>query len=332
MKILLLGGTAFLGRHIAELALNREIEITLFNRGKTNPNFLKEADGVTHIHGDRSTNDIKLLTNYWDAVIDTSGREPDDVKRSVEQLKDRCDKYVYISSVSAYSDLSKGPVLEADALHEPNKGGYASNKATCELIVNSEAKNNLIIRPGLIVGPHDPSDRFTYWPWRMSQGGNVVVPNVGQDKNSPFVDVRDLALWILKAIDQDLEGAYNAAGPKKPIRYREFLTTCQKEVSPENTKLHWIDESVLLANEVEPWIGLPFWLPDSLNMGGMMCVNNDKAISAGLRFRPMEETINDTLRWCLAEHTGKWLAGLDKKKEKMLIKTFIDEKKISGHI
>lgn len=332
MKILLLGGTEFLGRHIAEQALNRGIEITLFNRGKTNPSFLKDVDGVTHIAGDRGTDDIKLLTNYWDVVIDTCGREPDDVKRSVEQLKDRCDKYVYISSVSAYKDLSKGPVFETDLLQEPNIGGYASNKATCELIVNKEIKNNLIIRPGLIVGPNDPSDRFTYWPWRMNQGGNIVVPNVSQETNSPFIDVRDLALWIIKAVEQDLDGAYNAAGPKKPIRFRDFLTTCQKELSPKNTKLYWIDESVLLENQVEPWIQLPFWLPDSLNMNGMMQVNNDKAIKAGLWFRPMEKTINDTLHWCLAERTGKWLAGLDEEKENRLIKKVIDGTRTSDPI
>ncbi|WP_100013134.1 NAD-dependent epimerase/dehydratase family protein [Lentibacillus sediminis] len=319
MKVLLLGGTLFLGKHIAEQALNKGLDITLFNRGKTNPEFLKEAEGVTHIVGDRSTADIEKLTDNWDVVIDVSGINPDDVQRSVDQLKNRCTSYVFISSISAYKNLDKGPVLETNALHELDKGDYGSNKATSEVIVNNGFyDNSLIIRPGLIVGPDDPTDRFTYWPWRMNQGGKVLVPNVSHNKNVQFIDVRDLASWIIEAIEQGLKGTFNATGPKETLGFRDFLLTCKKLVSPENTELCWADESVLQENLVQPWIELPFWLPDSLNMNGMMHVNNDKAIEAGLSFRPfrpMKDTIIDTLEWSLHERNGKWDAGLEREKE-----------------
>ncbi|WP_430791088.1 NAD-dependent epimerase/dehydratase family protein [Virgibacillus flavescens] len=320
MKMLILGGTEFLGRHIAAEALKNGMEITLFNRGKTNPDFLKDTDGVTHIAGDRQTEDITLLSSFWDVVIDTSGREPEDVKRSVSQLKQKCSKYVFISSISAYKDLSKGPVYESDELHDLNQGGYASNKATAEQIVTNEFSNNLIIRPGLIVGPNDPTDRFTYWPWRMHQGGDIVVPNISQETPIQFIDVRDLAMWVVNAVEQDLTGIYNATGPNERLSYRKFLNKCHRTLSPDNTKLHWIDEGVLLENEVEPWMDLPLWIPDSLNMNGMLEVNVDKAVKAGLHFRPMDETIMDTLNWSLEEHTGSWSAGLNKEKERLVLK------------
>lgn len=316
MKVLLLGGTLFLGKHIAEQALKKGMDITLFNRGKTNPEFLKEVKGITHIVGNRSTNDIEKLTDNWDVVIDLSGTDPNDVQRSVNQLKNRCNSYVFISSISAYKNLDKGPVLETNALHELYKGDYGSNKATCEVIVNNDFyDNSLIIRPGLIVGPDDPTDRFTYWPWRMNQGGRILVPNVSYSKKVQFIDVRDLASWIIEAIGQGLKGTFNAVGPKETLGFRDFILSCKKLVSPENTELYWVEESVLEENQVQPWGELPFWLPDTLNMNGLMCTNNDKAIKAGLSFRSMKKTIMDTLEWSLHERNGKWEAGLGREKE-----------------
>lgn len=316
MKILLLGGTLFLGKHIAEQALNKGLDITLFNRGKTNPEFLKGVEGVTHIIGDRSTDDIEKLTDTWDAVIDLSGIDPKDVHRSVIHLKNRCNSYVFISSINAYKHLDQGPVLETNTLQELYKGDYGSNKATCEVIVNNDFYDkSLIIRPGLIVGPGDPTDRFTYWPWRMNQGGKTLVPNVSDSKKIQFIDVRDLASWIIKATWQRVKGTFNAVGPKDNLGFRDFILTCKKQVSLENTELFWVDEPILIENQVQPWVELPFWLPDSLNMNGIMCVNNDKAIEAGLDFRPIKETIMDTLEWSLHERNGKWEAGLEKEKE-----------------
>lgn len=321
MKVLLLGGTVFSGKHIAEQALNKRMAITLFNRGKTNPEYLKGVTGVTHIVGDRSTDAIEKLTDNWDVVIDLSGTDPNDVQGSVNQLKNRCNRYVFISSISVYKQLDKGPVLETNALYELGKGDYGSNKATCESIVNKAFHENaLIIRPGLIVGPDDPTDRFTYWPWRMNQGGRILVPNVSDRKSIQFIDVRDLASWIIEAIGQGVKGSFNAVGPKEDLGFRDFILTCKKLVSPENTKLCWIEESVLQENHVQPWVELPFWLPDSLNMNGMMCANSDKAIEAGLSFRPMTETIMDTLKWSLHERNGKWEAGLESEKEIRVLK------------
>ncbi|MFA1821095.1 NAD-dependent epimerase/dehydratase family protein [Virgibacillus oceani] len=316
MKVLLLGGTLFLGKHIAEQALNKGMDITLFNRGKTNPEFLKEVKDVKHIVGDRSTVDIEKLKDNWDVVIDISGRDPDDVQRSVDQLKDRCNTYVFISSISAYKGLDKGPVFELNALKELDKGDYGSNKATCEVIVNNDFYNNsLIIRPGLIVGPDDPTDRFTYWPWRMNQGGRILVPKISKSKKVQFIDVRDLASWIIEIVDKGVKGTFNAVGPKETLGFRDFLLSCNKLVSPENTELYWVEEPILQENQIQPWLELPFWLPDSLNMNGMMCANSDKAIEAGLSFRPMKEIIMDTLEWSLHERNGRWEAGLGREKE-----------------
>lgn len=322
MKVLLLGGTLFLGKHIAEQALNKGIDITLFNRGKTNPEFLKDVKGVTHIVGDRSTEDIEKLMGKWDAVIDLSGTDPNDVQRSVDQLKDRCHHYVFISSINAYKNLNKGPVLETNALQELYKGDYGSNKATCEVIVNNRFyDNSLIVRPGLIVGPSDPTDRFTYWPWRMNQGGKILIPNVDHSKKVQFIDVRDLASWIIAAIIKGLKGTFNAAGPADTLGFREFILTCKKLVSSEDTELCWVEESILQENQVQPWVELPFWLPNSLNMDGLMCLSNDKAIEAGLSFRPVRETIMDTLAWSLHERNGKWKAGLEREKELHVLKS-----------
>ncbi|MFD1449303.1 MULTISPECIES: NAD-dependent epimerase/dehydratase family protein [Oceanobacillus] len=319
MRVLLLGGTLFLGKHIAEQALNKGMDITLFNRGKTNPEFLKDVPGVTHLAGDRSTDDIEKLTDHWDVVIDP-GTDPNDVERSVNQLKDRCNTYIYISSINAYKHLNKGPVCETDALNELDKGDYGSNKVTCEVIVNREFyDNSLIVRPGLIVGPDDPTDRFTYWPWRINQGGRILVPNVSDNKKVQFIDVRDLASWIIKAIEQGVKGTFNATGPRENLGYKAFILTCKKLVSPANTELCWAEESVLQENQVQPWVELPFWLPDSLNMNGMMDVNNERAIEAGLSFRPMQETILDTLEWSLHERNGNWKAGLESEKEKRVL-------------
>lgn len=320
MKVLLLGGTLFLGKHLAEYALKKGFELTLFNRGKTNPTFLKEVAGVTHLVGDRTTNDVEQLTDDWDVVIDVSGREPAEVERSVNQLKDRCKTYVFISSISAYKALRTGPVFESDALHELDQGGYASNKATCEVIVNNDFHDRcLIIRPGLIVGPDDSTDRFTYWPWRMNQGGKVLVPNVSETTPIQFIDVRDLSSWIIDAIEQDLTGTFNATGPQETLRFRDFLHSCKELVSPKETELCWVDEPTLLDKEVQPWVELPFWLPDSLQMNGMLDVNSNKAIQAGLHYRPIKETILDTLNWSLKERTGKWEAGMEKEKESRLL-------------
>lgn len=321
MKVLLLGGTLFLGKHVAREALKQKMELTLFNRGKTNPTFLQGEEAVTHIVGDRSTDDIKKLTDQWDVVIDLAGKNPNDVQRSVDQLKNRCNHYVYISSISAYKDLSRGPVSETAALHELDHDSYGSQKATCEVIVTDHFfEESLIIRPGLIVGPDDPTDRFTYWPWRMDQGGPIVVPDVPPSKSVQFIDVRDLAEWIVQSISLRVKGTFNATGPLNTLGLREFLMTCSKLGSTKNTELYWVNESILEENQIGPWIELPLWLPDSINMNGMMKVDSTKAVNKGLCYRPIEETILDTLEWRILNSKQKWVAGLDREREVCLLK------------
>lgn len=149
----------------------------------------------------------------------------------------------------------------------------------------------------------------------MNQGGKVLVPNVSETTPIQFIDVRDLSSWIIDAVEHGVTGTFNATGPQEMLGFRDFLHSCKELVSPKETELCWINESTLQDKDVQPWIELPFWLPDSLQKNGMLDVNSNKAIQAGLRYRPIQETIRDTLNWSLHERKGKWEAGMDLEKE-----------------
>jgi len=321
MKLLILGGTRFVGRHLVSSARARGHEVTLFNRGKTNPGLFRR---VKTIQGDREK-DLDQLTGQWDAVIDTCGYLPRIVRKSAEALKEKVGRYVFISSISVYASFKKIGIKESDAVgtladesvEEVTGETYGPLKALCEKTVQDVyGPRSLIIRPGLIVGPHDPTDRFTYWPLRIAKGGDVLVPD-RPDAMTQFIDVRDLADFIIKLIDQNVSGTFNAVG--YPVTLNTVFETC-KRVSKSNAAFKWAPVNFLEKNNVAPWSDMPIWVPEIGDDAGVSQVDISKAVQAGLTFTPLTDTIKVIYDWEFerpADHELK--AGLKPGREKELL-------------
>jgi 2'-hydroxyisoflavone reductase len=303
MKILIIGGTQFIGRHMVEDALARGHEISLFNRGKTNPELFPQ---VEKLHGNRDGELDALKGRTWDVAIDNCGYVPRVVSQSAQLLADQVERYIFISSISAYADLNTPGVnensplaaLEDETTEEATGESYGGLKVLCERAVETALPGrSLIIRPGLIVGPHDPTNRFTYWPVRVADetrcNGEVLAPDK-PEVGTQVIDGRDLSRWTIQMAEQKATGVYNATGPDYPLTFGKLLATC-KEVAGTNVRFTWISESFLLENGVAPWQELPAWVPSE--MAGFDKVNVNKAIQAGLTFRPIEDTVHDTLEW-----------------------------------
>jgi len=302
MNILILGGTKFLGRHLVDSALAKGHTVTLFNRGKTNPDLYPEVD---KIHGDRTNlDDLQPLQHHhWDAVIDTCGYFPNVVQLSAQTLKDAVECYVFISSISVYGEPPTVPAIDEDTpvarltsdnLEAYSKESYGNRKALCEQVIENELPGRTLnIRPGLIVGPYDPTDRFTYWPARLQRGGTVLAPGK-PDAPVQIIDVRDLAEWTIRMIEDRQTGIYNATGPDVPLRMSEVLETCH-HVAGTTAEFVWVDDEFLLSNRVTPFTDLPLWLPEFAS--AMQRINISKALKDGLTFRPLRETVMDTLAW-----------------------------------
>jgi 2'-hydroxyisoflavone reductase len=340
MKILILGGTRFLGRYLVKAALERNHEVTLFNRG-TYPS----PAGVESIVGDRKNDLTKLAGRRWDAVIDTCGYLPRTVKAAAEVLRDSVNSYIFISSQSAYADVSSPGVSEdsqlktltsdqlmlADEIDSSAQASavnfgslYGGLKALCEQAVEEMLPNRvLIIRPGLIVGPDDYTDRFTYWVSRVARGGEVLAPG-RSDRFIQFIDVRDLSDWTVEMTASERTGIYNAAGLSGKLTMGMFLNEC-KNVSESDASFTWADEEFLLKEQVAAWSEMPLWLPEDAApyLRGFMFINTDKAVGDGLRFRSVTETIRDTLRWYQnTQPTPELQAGISRTKEDQILETW----------
>ena len=303
MKLLVLGGTKFLGRAIVEAAIARGHDVTLFNRGRTNPDLFPD---VETLHGDRDGDLSALERRSWDAAVDTSGYVPRVVRASAELLATNgVEHYTFVSSLSVYAPpLVAGydehaPLEElGDPATENVQEAYGALKASCERVVDDVfARRGLNVRAGLIVGPHDPTDRFTYWPVRVARGGAVLAPGRA-DRPWQFIDVRDLGDWILRSAEERLAGAFNAVGPVGGTTAGEVLETC-RDVTGIDVELVWVDESFLLERGVRPWMELPLWLPEDDDHGHMLEADISKAAAAGLETRAIAETVRDTLAWAL---------------------------------
>jgi len=324
MNILIIGGTRFLGRHLVDSALARGHQVTLFNRGKSDPVAFPALETIL---GDREKNLEKLSARRWDAVIDTCGYVPRIVRMSAQALKDCAETYVFISSISAYAGFSKIGIDESDpvgkladeTVEEITGETYGPLKALCEQTVEQEFPGRaLIIRPGLIVGPYDPTDRFTYWPARVARGGLVLAP---EKPEAPvqIIDGRDLADFTINLIEQKATSIFNATGPDYELTLSSLLETC-KRVSNSDAAFEWASVGFLAENKVRPWSDMPVWVPDTPEDAGFARVNISKAIAAGLTFRPLVETVRDTLDWAAtrpADH--QWRAGLTAERELELL-------------
>ncbi|HET7577731.1 MAG TPA: SDR family oxidoreductase [Bacillales bacterium] len=327
MKLLILGGTVFLGRHIVESALDRSHEVTMFNRGQHNPDLFPQVEKLI---GDRDGDLTALKRRKWDAVIDTSGYVPRIVRDSAEILADAVDHYTFISSISVYRDFTRENVDESDpvqrlddeTVEEVTGETYGALKALCEEAAEDVMPGRtLVIRPGLIVGPHDPTDRFTYWPYRIAQGGEVLAPG-NPDAPVQFIDVRDLAEWVVSMVELRKTGVFNATGPESQLSMKKFLEASQS-VSGHEGSLTWVSEKFLAEKEVGHWIELPLWVPSSEGMPGFSTVDCRKAVAENLTFRPLGETIQDTLDWVKTRPEGyQWQAGMDRKREQELLRKF----------
>lgn len=321
MRLLVLGGTAFVGRHLAQQALDRGWQVTLFHRGRTNPNLFPAA---THLQGDRSTGDLEALRGgEWDACIDTSAYVPRAVRQAAAALQGRVGYMVFVSSISVYADSSKSHLDEhselattPDPTTEVVDGEtYGPLKVLCEQEAMRAWPECMIIRPGLIVGPCDRTDRFTYWPVRMSLGGDVMVP-AALDQPSQMIDVRDLASWTLGLVENRTGGVFNATGPTTPTTLGSILDACNLAAGTD-ANLVPIPPDVLVAEGVKPWSNLPLWLPEDAL--GMATVDISKAIEAGLRCRPILETAQDTLAWWHSEAPRDLLAGVSREIEEAIL-------------
>jgi 2'-hydroxyisoflavone reductase len=295
VKLLVLGGTQFLGRAAVEAALERGDEVTLFNRGETNPELFPEVEKV---RGDRAVDPIP--SGRWDAVVDTSGYLPRVVRASAEALRDSVERYLFVSSISAYVSFSEGPNEDSNRAELgdmpidemlPGYENYGPLKALCEDVVTEVYDGRaLIVRPGLIVGPHDPTGRFTYWPHRVARGGEFVVP-APADGQVQFVDARDLGTWIVDLCERRESGAFNATQPG--ISWAELVESCLR-VTGADSRPVWVAGDWLAERGVGEWMELPMWLHDS-QLVGMFRADVSRALAAGLKFRPLDDTVRGTL-------------------------------------
>lgn len=331
-RLLVLGGTRFLGPVIVRAALDAGWEVTLFNRGKSNPGLFKDLEQRV---GDRNTSDYaSLATGAWDLVVDTSCYIPGHVTAAIEALDGRAGHYLVVSTLSVYTNSTpeKGPrefaetdpvatieperLLEFSEIGDVGKYGsryYGALKALCEEAARKALPGAVtVVRPGLIVGPGDISDRFTYWAVRVAEGGRIMAPG---DPGAPvqYVDVRDLGTFIFETGARRSGKVINAVGFDRPVTMRDALASCiPAEQSADGARFTWVSDEFLMAQEIAPWLGLPLWIPGSPDT-----YSNSVARKEGLRFRPLAETAAATLAWHRRSRGGdhRWRAGIRREKE-----------------
>jgi 2'-hydroxyisoflavone reductase len=334
LKILILGGTGFTGPHQVRYALARGHQVTLFNRGKRPK---QDWPGkVEELLGDRSTGNLKSLeTGEWDVCIDNPTSVPFWVRDVGKVLKGRVKQYVFISTISVFAQNAKPNDESAETAKYTGKDIYAETrdtlmadmslygpmKAACEREAETWFPGiNTVIRPGLIVGPGDETDRFTYWPVRLARGGDVLAPSLGSDPVQ-IIDARDLAEWTIRMVEQRDFGTFNATGPDYELSIAAMLHGI-RAVTTAGAKLHWVPAEFLAAQNVSPWGDMPVWVPDDAENAGFGRTIVTKAVSKGLTFRPLATTAADALAWFNsqpAERREKLRAGITAEREKEVL-------------
>ena len=330
-KILILGGTGFVGPHQVRHALQRGHQITIFNRGRSAPGMF--GKDVEEIAGDRSASLDVLKGRKWDAVIDESASQssaPEWVKNSATALRDSTDQYLFISTRSVYYDTSRVP-MTADApvltrentpIPEGRPLTYGHAKAYAEKEAHAAMPGRVtVVRPGLIIGPEDDTDRFTYWPVRIARGGEVLAPGDGTD-HVQIIDVRDLVEFCVKLVEDRTYGVFNGVGPQMGQPFKEFVERIRRGVSSDAT-FTWVDAEFLRANGANPYgRELPVFQVMKGRTAGFARFDLTPELKAGIKFRPMEETARDTLAWWKtlpAERQAALKAGFTPEREKALL-------------
>lgn len=336
VNILIVGGTLFLGRRLVEAARARGHQITTFTRGRHNAGIHADVEGL---HGDRNSDVSALRGRRWDAAIDTCGYVPVGVTRVIDAVGSvQLPHYTFVSSVSAYAEhpatgsdesaplatITPDQVKEAEEMATGVRATartygelYGGLKAACERAAEERMPGRVLnVRPGLIVGPDDYSDRFTYWVRRVSEGGDVLAPG-RPSRRVRVIDARDLAEWIIRMVEDRVTGVFNATGAEDGLTFSRMLDVC-RDASGSDARLTWIDEAFLLERGVQPWSELPLWIPDADN--GIFEARNDKAIANGLTFRPLGTTARDTLEWDRVRRGDEPMkAGLSRDRERDLL-------------
>jgi 2'-hydroxyisoflavone reductase len=346
LKMLLLGGTRFVGIHMTELALARGHSVTFFNRGRTRAELFPQ---VEKLHGDRDGKLDALKGRKWDAVIDTSGYVPRHVRLSAELLAPNVQQYLFISTIGLYADFSKAndegsPVAKVDnEQREDWENAYGPLKALCEKAAAAAMPGRTtMVRPGLIVGPEDSTDRFTYWPARAAQGGEMLAPG---DPRTPFqiIDARDLAAFCLDALENRTMGVFNVTSPSERFTMGDVVNEsgaaavalARPNPPPRPT---WVSAEFLTEQKVAPFTDMPGWMPSDgemsgLQMGGLHLTKVDRAMKAGLRISPLQKTARDTLEWHLARPAAerdKLQAGISREREREVLAAWHSKNKSSG--
>ncbi|MEX2543099.1 MAG: NAD-dependent epimerase/dehydratase family protein [Trueperaceae bacterium] len=328
MELLFIGGSRFVGKHAVLEAVARGHSVTLFNRG----NQPLPAGDLRHVQGDRNSDLERLAGETFDAVIDTSGYLPKQVRASAEALAGRVGAYLFVSSISVYADQTtphqdeEAPLVE---LEDPNVEEitgetYGGLKVLCErALVGSFPVPPLVVRPGLVVGPDDPTDRFTYWPVRIGRGGEVLAPN-HPGLPVQWIDARDLASWMIGGLERGEQGTFNAVSQVDRFSLGGLLEASRR-ITGSDARLTWVDEEFLLDHEVRPFVDQPLWIPGE--RANFLRIDGSRAHATGLDIRPMEDTISDTLEWYLSVGSGQpaggeggaLKAGLDPERERELL-------------
>jgi nucleoside-diphosphate-sugar epimerase len=318
MRILILGGTQFLGRHTVDVALARGHEVTLFNRGQTRPELFTD---VEKLRGDRDTDLSALDGRSFDAVVDTSGYVPRLVQQTLDALGD-VGHYTFVSTISVYAShaappTESSPVAELKEPTEEWREAYGELKVLCERAVLGRFPDAFVPRPGLIVGPWDPTNRFTYWVTRFADGGRVLVP-APPDASVQWIDARDLAAWIVRAAETGLAGTYNAVD--RPTTRADFVAALDGDA-----EVVWVDGDFLAEHDVGEWMELPLWFHDPA-YAGLLSVDPRAAFAAGLETRPLAETVRDTLAWVESGETpADPPAGLAREKEQAVLDSWLSK-------
>jgi 2'-hydroxyisoflavone reductase len=336
VKVLIIGGTIFLGPRLVEAALQRGHHVTTFSRGRHAGNV---HAGVEVLKGDRNVDVSALRGRTWDAVIDTCGYVPGSIDRILDAVDyENLPHYTFVSSVSVYADFPVGgcderhPVAtitpeqlrEAEEMTTGARASartygemYGALKALCEQAAEHRMPGRVLnVRPGLIVGAHDYTDRFTYWVRRTAHGGTILAPGRPR-RRVRVIDARDLAEWIVRVVDARAAGIFNATGAEDGLTFGAMLDA-GRSVSASDARITWVDEQYLLDKGVQPWSELPLWMPEEHN--GIFEVRNDRAIAHGLTFRPLSDTVRDTLAWDTARRQDEPLkAGLSRERERELL-------------
>ena len=336
MRILILGGTVFLGRHVPDAALARGDDVTVFTRGKQPDHWQGRVRALVGNRDQAVSPGLRALeAGTWDAVVDTSGYVPRIVRQSAELLGHRVGRYLFVSSISVFTDASRPGLTEKDpvgALDDPNTEEigkfYGPLKAACERVVSEVYGYRAInVRPGLIVGPHDPTDRFGYWVARFvhprllgDRASEAVVPNP-PTRPIQLIDARDLAAFMRGLLDKGLEGTHNATSPAGQWTMGAVVDAMREVAGAGAPAAVWVDEAVLLEHKVEPWTGLPLWIPSSFaDEAGFMQIDCTKAQRAGLRTRPLQDTVRDSADWLAQrDNAGAWKDVLTADREREVL-------------